>query len=584
MKSKHSSHNNANLAKTIALGLGLAVAGFSIHSAGAQTTWDGGGGTNVLNTDTNWTTDTLPSTSAAWDGTQSGNLSLVWNADLGDGANGMSLNVSTGQTGTLNLNAANGTALLNISSINVASGTAAFSIGNGDLTAASTVFRGTNTLTNNSANTVTFQSDVLFNSGGGSVRTLTFAGSGNWTFNSGLYAQGTGGFGLNVNGSSSTTVTLNGASAAAARNSGINFGTLKLTNGDALGTSGAATLSIANGGGVKRLALSNDIALNGAVANIVISATTSAPDNNSTSASILNESGSNSIAGNISVTFGGANINIHSQAGTLTLNGGVSTAAGITSARNVNFAGAGDIIVNGAISDGTGQVGISKMGTGTTTLTSANTYTAGTTVNAGTLLVNNSTGSGAGTAAVSVNNGGTFGGTGSISGDVTVNSGGTLAPGASIESLGAGSLTLNDDSTFSFELNTTSPAADLLFASDASASLNLNGSVTLSLTDLGSDSPLAFGTKFTLISYNTGWNNGTFNGFADDSTFAFAGNEWLINYDDTSAGINFNADAISFGTSFVTITVIPEPSTFALIGFVCLGGVLARSRRRLARC
>ncbi len=124
MKSQQSPHNHTNFAKAIALGLGLAVSGLSLHSVQAQTTWDGGGGTNVLNTNTNWTTDTLPTTSATWAGTPSGSLSLLWNANFGDGATGISLNVNAGQTGSLSLDAANGTAALNISGINVASGRA----------------------------------------------------------------------------------------------------------------------------------------------------------------------------------------------------------------------------------------------------------------------------------------------------------------------------------------------------------------------------------------------------------------------------------------------------------------------------
>lgn len=72
----------------------------------------------------------------------------------------------------------------------------------------------------------------------------------------------------------------------------------------------------------------------------------------------------------------------------------------------------------------------------------ANTYSGGTTVSNGRLLVNNSTGSGTGSGAVSVTPGGTLGGTGGITGTVTIN-GGILSPGASIESLSSGALTLN---------------------------------------------------------------------------------------------------------------------------------------------
>lgn len=50
-------------------------------------------------------------------------------------------------------------------------------------------------------------------------------------------------------------------------------------------------------------------------------------------------------------------------------------------------------------------------------------------------------------------NGATLGGTGAIAGDVTINAGGIFAPGASIESIGVGSLTI-DGAPFAYEVNT----------------------------------------------------------------------------------------------------------------------------------
>lgn len=282
--------------------------------------------------------------------------------------------------------------------------------------------------------------------------------------------------------------------------------------------------------------------------------------------------------------IGGSNTSgLATFTGSITL--GEFASSGVGSSLQVTAAGSGTTRFSGVIDDGVNTSGITKVGDGTVEFTSTvgNTYHGTTTVSAGTLLINNTNGSGTGSGAVVVN-GGILSGTGSISGDVTVNTGGTLSPGASIESLGAGGITINNGGTFLYELNTTSVAADLLFATDLSTSLTLTGSPTLSLVDLGANAPLTNGTKFTLFSYTAGsWNGGTFASYADDSTFTLFGNMWQINYDDASAGSNFFADATSFGTSFVTITVVPEPSSFALAA--CLGGLglIASWRRHSVR-
>lgn len=211
---------------------------------------------------------------------------------------------------------------------------------------------------------------------------------------------------------------------------------------------------------------------------------------------------------------------------------------------------------------------ITKSGTNTLTLTQPSTYSGGTTVTQGTLLANNTTGSATGTGAVNVN-GGVLGGTGSISGATAINSTGTLSPGTSIGALATGALTFNGGSTLLYELNTTTVAADLL---NANGNLSFDGTATLSLTDLGSNSLLALGTKFTLISYFGTWDGDTFSGFADDSEFTSLGNQWRIDYNDLSAG------SVNGGTysNAVTLTVIPEPGS-ALLGGI---GLLLLLRRR----
>ena len=77
--------------------------------------------------------------------------------------------------------------------------------------------------------------------------------------------------------------------------------------------------------------------------------------------------------------------------------------------------------------------------------------------------------------------------------------------------------------------------------------------------------------KFTLFGYETGNLTGTFAGLADGAWFTDAGGLWKINYFDTTAGLNGGT-----GTSFVTITAIPEPRA-ALLGGL---GLLALLRRR----
>jgi hypothetical protein len=167
-------------------------------------------------------------------------------------------------------------------------------------------------------------------------------------------------------------------------------------------------------------------------------------------------------------------------------------------------------------------------------------------------------------------NGGTLGGTGSISGTTTINTTGVLSPGASIGTFATGTLNLNSGSTVLYELNTTATTADLL---NVNGDLSFDGSVTLSLVDLGTSSVLATDTKFSLISYFGSWDGEFFNGYADDSTFTFSGNEWRINYNDTSAG-SVNGGLYA---NAVTLTVVPEPGA-ALLGGLGLLALLHRRR------
>lgn len=155
---------------------------------------------------------------------------------------------------------------------------------------------------------------------------------------------------------------------------------------------------------------------------------------------------------------------------------------------------------------------------------------------------------------------------------MTVNSGASLSPGASIESLATGALTMNNGSTFVFEAaNNSATGADLLVANGALALTN----VTLDLSGAALQLGLwTMGDKVTLVSYTGTPVTSGFAGFADDSYHLFGSKLWLLNYDDIAPGTNFASEAT--GTSFVTMTVVPEPGA-ALLGGL---GLLALMRRR----
>jgi autotransporter-associated beta strand protein len=252
----------------------------------------------------------------------------------------------------------------------------------------------------------------------------------------------------------------------------------------------------------------------------------------------------------------------------------------------VTFDGTGNTTVTGVVANGgTSTVSaLTKAGTGTLTLTGTNTYGGATTINGGTLYANNTPGSGSsatGAGAVTVNSGGTLAGSGAVTGAVTINSGGTLAPGTSIESLDTGALSFASGSTFSVELNSSAPlsvAADLV---NATGDLTIaNNLANLSFIASGT-AVLSGGTKFTLISYTGTWNGGIFLNRADDSLVTVGVNTYVINYNDTLRGSNF--DGGPAGIKYLTLTAVPEASAFVFGGLICLIVGMAYGTRALLR-
>jgi fibronectin-binding autotransporter adhesin len=193
-----------------------------------------------------------------------------------------------------------------------------------------------------------------------------------------------------------------------------------------------------------------------------------------------------------------------------------------------------------------------KSGTGTLTLSAANTYSGGTTVSAGTLIVN---GSVAGSTTVSGS--GVLSGTGTMGGAVTVGGGGTLAIGNS-----PGTMTFNNDltlelnSTSIFEINGFDPGQfDLALGGAGSQTVTFNGTLQLVFAD-------GFNTEGSVKIFDFE---------------AYSGSFTSVSSTGLASGYSATFDQLNG-----TLTVVPEPSTYAMIILAGAGlaGHLIRRRRR----
>lgn len=242
-------------------------------------------------------------------------------------------------------------------------------------------------------------------------------------------------------------------------------------------------------------------------------------------------------------------------------------------------AGNGTFNTNGYLGHVTAAIGgtgaLTKTGAGILSLTGTNNYAGTTTVSQGTLLINGN--SSAVLSNASVLAGTVLGGNGSYGGLVQVT--GTLAPGGvpglgpEMDSLAVGAVNFGDTSSFAFQMDTSTLQADLLVST---LGLNIDNQATLQLSDLMSTA-VTLGTKITLINYGGAWNGGVFSGYADDSTFTLGANTWLVDYNDTSGGSNFETDQIY--TNYFTLTAVPVPEP-SVAGLGLLGICLAWRRRR----
>lgn len=247
---------------------------------------------------------------------------------------------------------------------------------------------------------------------------------------------------------------------------------------------------------------------------------------------------------------------------------------------------------SGAVQNGTaGFVSVTKSGSTTQVFSGANNYTGATVVNGGTLLIDGThiqTATGFG---YTVNSGATLGGTGRISrysasnstNTVLVNSGGTLAPGDG----GIGTLTLDginmsgttasrvlnmaSGSQFSFDLAGDGSSADqVAFWNYVSGDLLLSSNaINLSITGT-----LVSGT-YTVSLFKFYSNDGTTlttSGITSGLTIGT-----LDSHIQGTPTLTYNSAG---GTIDLTYTVVPEPSTWALLA-LGLTSILVLRRRQV---
>lgn len=499
------------------VGCGMWLLGSAL-SIQAQSIWDGGGSNGSWSTPENWQGDVAPVSSTTTQIQFAGSTQTTVDVDT----------AITAQRITFN------------------SGAAAFTLNNSAITLQGTG-SGYQTVINSSSNLQTINNALTITAGG------INASTGNLQINGPVTVAGANGFRLAAG--VGKVLTMSGAMSGGITGDSFSVdaggGTVVLNNAASTWSGGFNVWKgtvIANGNGVSDYATASVFGKNGAVSVGIAGGNANAAVLTGGAYTLANSFRiqSNATAG-VTYTLGGSSASNSTFSGVIKL----GTISGAADGVNVSAAAGGRVnftggIVREATATGTGDT-VNKIDTGVVALSGTNTYSGVTTVSAGVLLVNGTL-SAVTTGTVSVVSGATLGGNGRILRDISVADAATLSAG-DMDLLGnslVGTLTVGEA------------------ANNASLLLSNASNLTFDLASTAASDKVAVFGNLTLdgvlnVNALSGFDVGTYTLFTYTGSLTNNGLDFGL----TPGGYSYTIDTGTTGV--VSLTVVPEPNSLALI-------------------